>query len=527
VVGVDRKPPPTLAPDDPIAGALAGVEAREAPSRLLAIAAAAGLYGRVGRKPSIDSSSAPDPGPPESQAGCGIDAARRLRAILGGEQADLLPEWLELLAASGKRLPHDAIVEVLDRQPPPNLPAGLLVRALGVRGRWLASKNPAWRGFAGLEEDADPVAVWETGTRHERLAALRALRGRDPGRARDLATSTFGREPADDRAAHLGEFALGLSMDDEPFLESALDDRGKEVRRRAAELLRSLPGSRLCLRMIERARPLLAWEKVPSGLGRGSLIVEPPAGCDQAMIRDGVEPKPPAHLALGERAWWLREIISAVPTRSVSESLGVDAAEVVAANRGGEWEAVLWAAWASSSIRHRDDGWAEALLEASPTLPYPRKDPGLDFLLLAALASDRRDAHLVRRLRSDPGPLRPGHPALGLVRSLKGPVGVEAAREILNHVRPILAEERAEFADPGRREALREWSGHAIDPNYHDHQTAGMIADLGGVLPLDLADEAAADRIDDGPPRLYYASAYARTIDQLTFRRDMHREFAP
>ena len=44
-------------------------------------------------------------------------------------------------------------------------------------------------------------------------------------------------------------------MDDEPFLESALDDRSREVRQQAADLLTRLPDSRLALRMAERAGP--------------------------------------------------------------------------------------------------------------------------------------------------------------------------------------------------------------------------------------------------------------------------------
>jgi hypothetical protein len=48
-----------------------------------------------------------------------------------------------------------------------------------------------------------------------------------------------------------------LSMDDEPFLERALDDRDAQVRHKAAALLASLPESRLVRRMIATAGDIL------------------------------------------------------------------------------------------------------------------------------------------------------------------------------------------------------------------------------------------------------------------------------
>ena len=252
-----------------------GLDAHEPPSRLLAVAAAASLYGRVGRKPAIDPSPPPEICPPDARPECSEPQANRLRTMLRGEHSECLPEWMELLSASGRRLPFDAIVDVLGRNELQNEPADTLRTVLGVRGRWLAAKNPKWRKYAGVQESAEPASVWETGTIHERVAALESLRGTDPGRARELVASTFAADSADHRARFVAAFVRGLSMEDEPFLEAALDDRSKEVRRQAAELLRSLPESRLCLRMIERARAALRWEG-------GTLVVEPPASCDKA-----------------------------------------------------------------------------------------------------------------------------------------------------------------------------------------------------------------------------------------------------
>jgi Family of unknown function (DUF5691) len=439
-----------------------------------------------------------------------------------GEHPECLPEWVELLAASGRRLPADAILEVLSWAENHQAAADSLRAILGVRGGWLAAKHPRWRKYAGSGEAIDPSTAWETGASHERMAVLRDLRARDSGRARELVASTFAADAADRRTAFVGELARGLSMEDEPFLEATLDDRSKETRREAAELLRRLPESRLCLRMIERARVGLSWKDM-------TLVVDPPASCDKAMTRDGVEPKPAAYLKVGERAWWLHEIVSSVPTKAITAILGQPPAKIIEASYFGEWATVLWSALATSSIRQCDAEWAEPLLDGGPGKPSPLESTSHDQELLEILPPDRRDSFLLGRLRLRVGsdPLSPSHPAFGFLGSLKSPVGVPVAREILRHVRLVLEQERARFADPARRASLQKWSDREYDPKFHDHRTISLIQSLAAILPLEVADEAAEGIVEDESPGIAYAAAYATMIDRLRFRRDLYREFAP
>src|SRR5262249_59366693 len=108
----------------------------------------------------------------------------------------------------------------------------------------------------------------------------------------------------DDGAALLGACATGLSLDDEPLLEVALDDRRKEVRIAAVELLAQLPDSAYARRMAERCTACVR-------VTGGRVEVTPPAACDKGMRRDGISPRPPA--GIGERAWWLEELVTRTP----------------------------------------------------------------------------------------------------------------------------------------------------------------------------------------------------------------------
>ena len=171
---------------------------------------------------------------------------------------------------------------------------------LGERGRWLAAQNPEWSWVTGTSGEGDNV--WETGDRAARLAYLRKVRETQPGRARELLISTWKVEPAEDRAAFIAVLETGLSQDDEAFLEAALDDKRKEVRRKAAALLARIPGSALVTRMTERTLPLLRFTSPESGgvmklkkSKPAALEVTLPAECDKAMQRDGGDD--------GESAW--------------------------------------------------------------------------------------------------------------------------------------------------------------------------------------------------------------------------------
>jgi hypothetical protein len=106
------------------------------------------------------------------------------------------------------------------------------------------------------------------------------------------------------------------------------------------------------------------------GIGGPKLEVTLPSECDKAMQRDGIAPKPPAsEPKLGERAFWMRQVLGAVPPRRWSDGSGVGPAALVTAAARGEWAAPILQGWAEAAVLFEDGEWAEALLaEASADL---------------------------------------------------------------------------------------------------------------------------------------------------------------
>jgi hypothetical protein len=304
-------------------------------------------------------------------AGAGSGGGHRRTAP---DLTELLPQWLVAANRHGYRAPAALLPELLDAaRSRTDLRPEALVLA-GPRGLWLAHRNPDWKfalrgtpGGSAPPDTAGPEAVqrlWEEGLFAERVTVLTAVRRRDPAAALTLLGSTWAAERAEDRLMFLDSLRTGLSPADEPFLEQTLSDRSRNVRRCAAELLSALPGSALAARMARRAASCVALghtSDVPS------ITVEPPHGCDAAMQRDGVLPKPPS--GGGERAWWLGQLVEAAPLGFWTEQFGGRGpAEIVALPVGDGWRAELHAAWCRAAARQRDSSWSRALL-GSPSGP--------------------------------------------------------------------------------------------------------------------------------------------------------------
>ncbi|MEO3869252.1 DUF5691 domain-containing protein [Nonomuraea sp. B12E4] len=326
--------------------ALVGTDRRPYEGNLLETAAVEAVRRRAGRR--VGEVAPPEPAPDEEQAAVGRRAAERLVRILGGEHERLLPEWLAAAAATGRRVPPFVLPELLERGRRDRSIRGHLGTLAGQRGRWLAGLNPGW-GFL-LEEPTGET--WELGGPADRRAHLRELRAADPGAARRLLASTWEREGPDDRAEFVEVLADGLSMEDEPFLEAALDDRRREVRQAAANLLTRLPGSRMAQRMADRVRAFVA-------VTGGVIAVEAPVECDKAMERDGIRPKPPR--GTGERAWWLQQIIARAPLAV----WGRPPARLLQM-RIPDWDAEVKAAWVRGAVLQRDPEWARAMFGWDP-----------------------------------------------------------------------------------------------------------------------------------------------------------------
>lgn len=197
---------------------------------------------------------------------------------------------------------------------------------LGQCGAWLAAQNPDWTyalNTPTMNRSGDGYARGAGGLAETTARTRSAARA---GRAEFYVEE----DAPDERAAFIATLSIGLSLTDEPFLEAALDDRRKEVRQIAAQWLTQLPPSRLCQRMIDSTIGLLSIKKQ---LLKTQLEVVLPEACDKAMVRDGLEVKPPR--GVGEKAWWLQQLLAATPLSTRTQRWPI--ATLIQAAAKSEW----------------------------------------------------------------------------------------------------------------------------------------------------------------------------------------------
>jgi hypothetical protein len=252
---------------------------------------------------------------------------------------ELLGEWLQAVHEKGMRVPPEhlpALAEAARTRPGLRPP---LAAVAGPAGSWLGERNPEWAFLVAVADER----AWEYGGALQRREWLRRTLAADPGAARTALASAWTREPAGDRAEFLAVLGEHLDPSDEPFLESALDDRAGQVRETAAELLARLPGSRLAERMRECAARLVR----PDG---ERWAVTPPDPDDAALLRDTGGVRHPAEL--------LRRIVGATPLGHWAQ---YGPPEQLIARAGP----VLRGGWTLAAGRQRDALWGAALLAAA------------------------------------------------------------------------------------------------------------------------------------------------------------------
>lgn len=317
-----------------------------------------------------------DPAPPDPIAPCTERLANIVAALLMEQEAELLIEACEVLAARGRRFTEELLPSALEQTNSALRTA--LVLVLGERGRWLARLRPEWGWalLAGAEQDPVPrdwQTQWEEGTAAERRSLLRLMLTHMPDQARQLVNAAWTQEKSEQRLAWLEDLAPKLTRGDEPFLTEALGDRSAPVRAAAARLLGRLPESDVAQRIRQRALSLVRMGEVtsaavaPSRFARehsaSALAVQlPPEPLDPELEHLGVAANPPPHI--GKRQWWLSQMVSALPPALWTQHLGGDPRQIVAEAATNEFAHALLDGFTSAAVRFDAQSWFAPLYDA-------------------------------------------------------------------------------------------------------------------------------------------------------------------
>lgn len=382
ILGTARRPfDPSIIPPDVADIVNSSAETSEE-SRYLAAAAAISIRARVGKRAIVDAVAVGEAAE-ETARECSRVLADIVERLIDDNGFGLLRIAGIKMAAAGQRLPHALLPKALAIGDPSR--REFVLPILGHRGAWLARRiDPEHWAIGAVSSAAPAETIWEEGSSDARHDALRELRRRNPEAARERLAVGFKSEKPDLRESFVELLGIGLSANDEPFLNDALKDRALGVRAAAARLLTRIPDSALARRRRAAAEAVLSVKK---GLLSTTVIVTMPEAFAPELAQDGLVEKPPANLKIGPRAFWTRQIMGSVPPRIFCDKFGIKPADLIAAVMKADFPDVV-EAFAEATKIFFDRDFYDALVDhgvaALGKIDVPIHESTLSSLIVSA-----------------------------------------------------------------------------------------------------------------------------------------------
>lgn len=418
----------------------------------------------------------------------------------------LLDSLPELFRANPLRLQLDALKTFIRANA--NLPAGIqpllfdlgrkqpglqsnLKVLAGESGRWLAGLNSEWAYL--LEDPELDQTLWDNGSREQRLDFFIHLRSSDADKARELLGTELSNMDARERTGLVDALRTGLNSNDEPLLETLLRDRSKEVRSSAAGLLGALPDSRYVQQMIERVQTCIRTERK---LLRSVIKLEPPEVFDPAWKADGIEENRPANEPLGQRAWWLFQLMRNLPLAWWETQLALSPAELLKWAATTDWNLVLLRAWYGSVLREANSLWANAFLQHK----LPKDFFWNPFELIESLPTADRESFWLAQWDNGHKQMARGLLLNRIVTSI-GPQGDSPSPAFARRLLATLKKELPE------------------DHSKWDYELRTSIVEFACLIPTALLDEAGEGWPMDNPATQFFSETLSRLLQVIRQRK--------
>lgn len=271
-------------------------------------------------------------------------------AMLRGTYTKALPELLRLLKSKGQNVPRAVLPELLEMALQNDFWRNLVLPVAGATGKWLAAQHPDWQALFSKDDDFE----WAQAAHNQRLAVLKNLRNAAPETALQLIQSTWQQDAWQERAHFLKELKAGISKSDESFLEKCLDDRRKEIRQLAADLLADIPESALTGRHLEKLAQWIKWEN-------GTFRLQAPEKPDAEMERDGIFLSAD-YAKAGLKAGLIFQVIEKIPAEKLELIFKKSADEIFTAFMQEKNIEMPLLALIRSALRHPSEKWQALLL---------------------------------------------------------------------------------------------------------------------------------------------------------------------
>lgn len=315
---------------------------------------------------------------PKTTKICSYRVIRMLRKILDGTHPHALNEFLVHMVKQDKQLPPEFLPEIFELSLKDQAMWEILSTRLDARARWLIRQNPEWEGLA---LPSDGLDWYSTGPRGKKLL-FDHLHRSEPKQAIALLETEWPLLDFRLKLEFLEVLGKSLTIIDEPFLNDLKDDRRKEVRLKARDLLAGLPDSVFAQALFSLVKPYF---EVHDQL---IVSIQLPDELPTATEDYGIDlTKAKKKFASGVKASWLAAVVSRITPSFWAQYLSAKPRNIIAAFYESHLGDVLAQALVAAVIRHQDAEWAEQLVRHEVGRGLPNTWPNTELRKLVKLLS--------------------------------------------------------------------------------------------------------------------------------------------
>lgn len=262
---------------------------------------------------------------------------------------------------AGKIFGADLVPEGLNKALSQKKKAEAVLTVCGETGKWLASINKNW---STLYSSAPSGEDWETGNLEWRLNYFAGIRGEAPSDALTL-LNDLQQENANTRAEFIALLEINLSINDEAFLMSVLNDKSKKVKDIAIYLLKLVPGTAInqlfldyllkSLSVKEERVLLIAKKKV---LGIDTSIAP-----NEDLFKYGLE-KISSQKGVDDAVFWVAQIFGFIDVATLASKFNLQVEEWLKLVLGDKNADVFKPFLKNAAIHFKDELLSKKLLES-------------------------------------------------------------------------------------------------------------------------------------------------------------------
>lgn len=329
-----------------------GVDTGNTPELVLLQAAAYLLpYKKV--EPTLKEAPATSfPAPPELPDGQPLNrkSIQHLDIILNQGFEKALPEFIHHMVANHKQLSPEFLPDLFYYCLENKAIWEIIQEGLDPLAWWLLPQNPDWQALSPM---VDPNK-WYYGSLEERQQYLLYLRRLDPQKGRILLEEFWPDLDYKAKVAFLKVMREGLQLEDESFLDPILDDKRKEVRIQAIQLLSALPQSNYTQTLAQEAADWIT-------LNKGAISIQNAIELSPALERLGIGLKPHKQFKGGLQRVLMADIISKIPPTFWEKLWEKDEGEILQLFLEYPYAERIIPAIALAAIRFESDHWITAI----------------------------------------------------------------------------------------------------------------------------------------------------------------------